>query len=85
MRNSQRAAWKGDKDQTENRLNNNNNKNNNSHTISPEKNNIENKQTEQAMGNKSVNSTSPWPLHQLLPSGSSFAWVPVLTFSNDSL
>jgi hypothetical protein len=37
------------------------------------------KQGEQALGSKLVSSTLPWPLHQLLPPGSSPAWVPVLT------
>jgi hypothetical protein len=41
------------------------------------------KQAEQARGSKPVSSTPPWPLHQLLPSGSCPERVPVLTFFDD--
>jgi hypothetical protein len=41
------------------------------------------KQAEQAMRSKPVSSTPPWPLHQLLPLGSSSAWVRVLTSFSD--
>ena len=34
------------------------------------------KQAEQAIGSKSVSSTSPWPRYQLLPPGSYPVWVP---------
>jgi hypothetical protein len=41
------------------------------------------KQADQAMGSKLVSSIPPWPLHHLLPSGSSPVCVPVLTSLND--
>jgi hypothetical protein len=41
------------------------------------------KQAEQARGSKSLSSTSPWPLHQLLPPSSCPVWVPVLTSFGD--
>ena len=37
------------------------------------------------MKSKPVSSNHPWPLHQLLPSGSCLAWVSVLTSFDDEL
>jgi hypothetical protein len=41
------------------------------------------KRAEQARGSKPVSSTSPWPLHQLLPPSSCPVRVPVLTSFSD--
>lgn len=41
------------------------------------------KQNEKAGGSQIVNSTSPWPLHQLLLPSSYPAWVPILTSFSD--
>jgi hypothetical protein len=41
------------------------------------------KQAEQTMGNKPVSSSPPWSLHQLLPSVSCLAGIPVLIYSGD--
>ena len=44
------------------------------------------KQAEQAMRSKPVSSsTLPWPLHQLLPTGSCAVSIPVLTSYSDGL
>lgn len=43
------------------------------------------KQAEDAMGSKPVNSSHPWPLHQLLPPHSCPAWVPAITIFDSEL
>ena len=43
------------------------------------------KQAEQARESKPISNTAPCPLHQLLPSDSFRALVPVLTSSSDGL
>jgi hypothetical protein len=43
------------------------------------------KQTEKDMGSKAVSRDPPWPLHQLLPSGSCPDLVPVLNSYRDGL
>ena len=45
-------------------------------------------QAEQAMGSNPVSSTPPWPLHQLLPPGSSLdflSWLPLTTKAGDEI